>query len=80
MTNNKFIRRFHYIESKLKESGKNPEDVSLKDMDKYWEESKKYLEYFNISSEIKILSAHRTPDEVAVVAKNAITDYNKKSC
>lgn len=38
---------------------------------KYWEESKKYLEYFNISSELKILSAHRTPDEVAVVAKNA---------
>ena len=38
---------------------------------KYWEESKKYLEYFNISSELKILSAHRTPDEVALVAKNA---------
>jgi 5-(carboxyamino)imidazole ribonucleotide mutase len=38
---------------------------------KYWEESKKYLEYFNISSELKILSAHRTPDEVAIVAKNA---------
>jgi phosphoribosylaminoimidazole carboxylase PurE protein len=38
---------------------------------KYWEESKKYLDYFNISSEIKILSAHRTPNEVAIVAKNA---------
>ena len=38
---------------------------------KYWEESKKYLEYFNISFELKILSAHRTPDEVSIVAKNA---------
>jgi phosphoribosylaminoimidazole carboxylase PurE protein len=38
---------------------------------KYWEESKNYLEYFNISLELKILSAHRTPDEVALVAKNA---------
>jgi phosphoribosylaminoimidazole carboxylase PurE protein len=38
---------------------------------KYWEESKKYLEYFNITSELKILSAHRTPDEVASFAKNA---------
>jgi len=38
---------------------------------KYWEESKKYLEYFDISSELKILSAHRTPDEVAIFAKEA---------
>jgi phosphoribosylaminoimidazole carboxylase PurE protein len=38
---------------------------------KYWEESKKYLEYFNISFELKILSAHRTPDEVSNFAKNA---------
>lgn len=38
---------------------------------KYWEESKKYLEYFKISFEVQILSAHRTPDEVSMVAKNA---------
>jgi 5-(carboxyamino)imidazole ribonucleotide mutase len=38
---------------------------------KYWEESKKYLEYFEISSELKVLSAHRTPDEVALFAKEA---------
>jgi phosphoribosylaminoimidazole carboxylase PurE protein len=38
---------------------------------KYWEESKKYLEYFELSAELKILSAHRTPDEVAVFAKHA---------
>jgi len=41
---------------------------------KYWEESKKYLAYFNISSELMILSAHRTPDEVAELAKNARKD------
>ena len=29
------------------------------------------MEYFNISSELKILSAHRTPEEVAILAKNA---------
>lgn len=38
---------------------------------KYWEESKKYLEYFDISSELKVLSAHRTPDKVATFAREA---------
>jgi phosphoribosylaminoimidazole carboxylase PurE protein len=38
---------------------------------KYWEESKKYLEYFNISAEVKVLSAHRTPEDVAKFAKQA---------
>jgi len=38
---------------------------------KFWEESKKYLEYFDISSELKVLSAHRTPEDVATIAKNA---------
>ncbi len=38
---------------------------------KYWEESKKYLEYFDISSELKVFSAHRTPDEVATFARGA---------
>jgi phosphoribosylaminoimidazole carboxylase PurE protein len=38
---------------------------------KYWEESKKYLEYFNISHQILVLSAHRTPEEVAHFAKEA---------
>jgi phosphoribosylaminoimidazole carboxylase PurE protein len=32
---------------------------------KYWEESKKYLDYFNISADLEILSAHRTPEKVA---------------
>ena len=38
---------------------------------KYWEDSKKYLEYFEISSNIEILSAHRTPDKVALFAREA---------
>jgi phosphoribosylaminoimidazole carboxylase PurE protein len=38
---------------------------------KYWEESKKYLDYFEISAELKVLSAHRTPEEVAIFAKQA---------
>ncbi len=38
---------------------------------KFWEESKKYLEYFGITSDQKVLSAHRTPDEVAVFSKEA---------
>ena len=38
---------------------------------KYWEESKKYIEYFNISADLHILSAHRTPEEVARFAREA---------
>ena len=38
---------------------------------KYWEESKKYMEYFNIAHDVLILSAHRTPEEVEQFARNA---------
>ena len=41
MTNEKFIRRFKYIEEKINESGRNINDSNLEEMDKYWEESKK---------------------------------------
>ncbi len=41
-TNEKFISRFGYIEKKIKESGKNLIDSTLEEMDKYWEESKKF--------------------------------------
>ncbi len=37
----KFIKRFQYIEKELKEQGKEMGDVSLEEMDKIWEESKK---------------------------------------
>ncbi len=38
---------------------------------KYWDDSKKYIEYFNIEAELHILSAHRTPEEVSRFASEA---------
>ncbi|MEG8945752.1 nucleoside triphosphate pyrophosphohydrolase [Rosettibacter firmus] len=43
ITNEKFIARFNYVESKIKESGKSITQSSLEEMDKYWEESKSKL-------------------------------------
>ena len=40
-TNKKFIKRFQYLESKSKELGKTLKDMTLSEMDKYWEEAKK---------------------------------------
>ncbi len=40
-TNEKFIKRFNYVEKKIVESGKSLRESSLKEMDIYWEESKK---------------------------------------
>ena len=40
-TNKKFIKRFNYIESKAKEAGKNLKDMTLAEMDVYWNEAKK---------------------------------------
>ncbi len=39
-TNEKFKKRFEYIENKLKEKGKTLKETSLEEMDKLWEESK----------------------------------------
>lgn len=39
-TNKKFIGRFQYLESKAKELGKALKDMSLEEMDVYWEEAK----------------------------------------
>ncbi|MCL6099474.1 MAG: nucleoside triphosphate pyrophosphohydrolase [Bacteroidetes bacterium] len=41
-TNEKFISRFSYVEKKIKELGKNLSGSNLEEMDKYWEESKKF--------------------------------------
>ncbi len=41
-TNEKFIRRFNYVEKKINGSGKKIDESNLKEMDKYWEESKKF--------------------------------------
>ncbi len=42
-TNGKFVKRFQYIEKKIKESGRKITESDLKEMDKYWEESKKNI-------------------------------------
>ena len=39
-TNKKFIHRFNYLEDKVKESGHRLEDLTLMEMDKYWNEAK----------------------------------------
>lgn len=39
-TNRKFIKRFNHVEAQVKESGKSFGDVSLDDMDRYWNEAK----------------------------------------
>lgn len=40
-TNQKFIRRFNYIEQEAKKAGKNLKDMTLAEMDALWEEAKK---------------------------------------
>jgi XTP/dITP diphosphohydrolase len=40
-TNKKFIKRFQYIEQKAKEAGKQLSDMSLSEMDEYWNEAKR---------------------------------------
>jgi len=42
-TNFKFISRFSYVEEKIKSLGKKLSDSNLKEMDFYWEESKKVI-------------------------------------
>lgn len=39
-TNKKFIRRFNYVEEQVKKSGKEWEDFSLNQLDKWWDEAK----------------------------------------
>jgi len=40
-TNRKFIKRFQYLEVKAKENGKKLQDMSLAEMDIFWNEAKK---------------------------------------
>lgn len=44
-TNIKFISRFQYLERAAKAAGKNLSDMSLAEMDVYWEEAKKSTKY-----------------------------------
>ncbi|MEO8793878.1 MAG: nucleoside triphosphate pyrophosphohydrolase, partial [Daejeonella sp.] len=39
-TNKKFIKRFQYLESKAKDLGKNLKDMTLAEMDHFWNEAK----------------------------------------
>lgn len=41
MTVKKFITRFSYLEEQAEKQGKKLEEMSLKEMDKFWEEAKK---------------------------------------
>ncbi len=40
-TNQKFIRRFNYVERNIEKAGKSFKDVTLEDMNKLWNEAKK---------------------------------------
>lgn len=40
MTNNKFIRRFSYIENSVQKEGKEWKKLTLEELNKYWDESK----------------------------------------
>ena len=40
-TNKKFIKRFQYLEQESHKAGKSLSDMTLKEMDAYWEEAKK---------------------------------------
>jgi XTP/dITP diphosphohydrolase len=43
-TNKKFIQRFQYLESEVKKNGESLKDLSLEQMDVYWNQSKKHFE------------------------------------
>ena len=44
-TNEKFINRFNYVQKKVKETGKAINESNLEEMDKFWNESKKFPEF-----------------------------------
>ena len=39
-SNKKFIRRFSYVEKKAHETERNLSDMTLEEMDEYWNEAK----------------------------------------
>ena len=41
-TNQKFIKRFNYLESKTLKQGRNLKDMNLEEMDEIWEEAKQF--------------------------------------
>lgn len=47
-TNKKFIKRFQYLEGKAREKGKRLRDMTLAEMDVFWEEAKKIWAFAQI--------------------------------
>lgn len=43
MTNKKFIKRFQYMEVSIKKAKKKMADMTLEELDVYWDEAKKYF-------------------------------------
>ena len=43
-TNKKFIKRFRYLEEEAKKNGESLKDLTLEQMDVYWNQSKKHFE------------------------------------
>jgi XTP/dITP diphosphohydrolase len=43
-TNKKFIKRFQYLEKEAKRINRNLKDMSLDEMEKIWQEAKKYTD------------------------------------
>ena len=41
LTNQKFISRFNYVEQRAKDEGRELKDLTLEEMDRFWDESKK---------------------------------------
>jgi tetrapyrrole methylase family protein/MazG family protein len=39
-TNNKFVRRFQYIEQEVAKTGKTLKEASIEEMERYWQEAK----------------------------------------
>lgn len=44
-TNQKFAKRFRHVETEITKMGKNLKDSTLEEMDKFWEEAKKFEDY-----------------------------------
>jgi XTP/dITP diphosphohydrolase len=42
-TNKKFLNRFQYLETQAKKAGKELSEMSLTEMDVYWEKSKEFF-------------------------------------
>lgn len=58
-TNKKFIARFQYLERKAADSGKSLRDMTLTEMETYWQEAKGFLSNKSDSIEVLLVLAER---------------------